>query len=109
MRGSASSEQRAGPAPAPGALHRARLRPGKVTSTQESFGRLLTGLAGHAEVAARLVTTSPDVSVSTNLGGWINKVGVFAPAASPTSWARAACCAGARARPATTSSWASAR
>jgi pyruvate dehydrogenase E1 component len=30
-------------------------------------------------VADRIVTTSPDVSVSTNLGGWINKVGVFAP------------------------------
>ena len=34
-------------------------------------------------MAARLVTTSPDVSVSTNLGGWINKVGVFAPADEP--------------------------
>ena len=31
------------------------------------------------KVAARLVTTSPDVSVSTNLGGWINKMGVFNP------------------------------
>jgi pyruvate dehydrogenase E1 component len=57
--------------------------PVKVTSTQETFGRLLTGLAGHAEVAARLVTTSPDVSVSTNLGGFINKLGVFAPADEP--------------------------
>ena len=33
-----------------------------------------------AGVGERIVTTSPDVSVSTNLGGWINKVGVFAPA-----------------------------
>ena len=57
--------------------------PVKVTSTQETFGRLLTGLAGHPEVAARLVTTSPDVSVSTNLGGFINKLGVFAPADEP--------------------------
>ena len=57
--------------------------PVKVTSTQETFGRLLTGLASHAEVAARLVTTSPDVSVSTNLGGFINKLGVFAPADEP--------------------------
>ena len=31
------------------------------------------------EVAERLVTTAPDVSISTNLGGWINKVGVYAP------------------------------
>jgi pyruvate dehydrogenase E1 component len=29
------------------------------------------------EVAERMVTLSPDVSVSTNLGGWINKFGVF--------------------------------
>ena len=29
------------------------------------------------------MTTSPDVSVSTNLGGWINKSGVFAPAEAP--------------------------
>ena len=29
------------------------------------------------EFAARLVTTSPDVTVSTNLGGWVNQVGVF--------------------------------
>jgi pyruvate dehydrogenase E1 component len=55
----------------------------KVTSTQETFGRLLTGLGGHPEVAARLVTTSPDVSVSTNLGGFINKMGVFSAADEP--------------------------
>ncbi len=29
------------------------------------------------------MTISPDVSVSTNLGGWINKVGVFGPAEEP--------------------------
>ncbi len=48
-------------------------------STQEAFGRVLTTLGRDPEVAARLVTTSPDVSVSTNLGGWINQQGVFAP------------------------------
>jgi pyruvate dehydrogenase E1 component len=52
---------------------------GRAVSTQETFGRLLTGLAAHPSVAPRLVTTSPDVSVSTNLGGWINKMGVFSP------------------------------
>ena len=51
----------------------------KPVSTQETFGRSIAALAGDAEVAKRLVTTSPDVSVSTNLGGWINKVGVFTP------------------------------
>ena len=49
----------------------------KAVSTQESFGRVLTSLAAITGVAERMVTTSPDVSVSTNLGGWINKVGVF--------------------------------
>ncbi len=48
-------------------------------STQEAFGRMLTRLADVAGVGERIVTVSPDVSVSTNLGGWINKVGVFAP------------------------------
>jgi pyruvate dehydrogenase E1 component len=51
----------------------------RPTSTQEAFGRIMVGLARDDAVAARLVTTSPDVSVSTNLGGWINKMGVFNP------------------------------
>ena len=51
----------------------------KPVSTQETFGRVLTSLGNIEAVAARMVTTSPDVSVSTNLGGWINKMGVFAP------------------------------
>ncbi|MHB8505371.1 MAG: 1-deoxy-D-xylulose-5-phosphate synthase N-terminal domain-containing protein, partial [Acidimicrobiales bacterium] len=54
-------------------------RVGADVSTQEAFGRLLTSLARHEELAARVVTLSPDVSVSTNLGGWINKVGVYRP------------------------------
>jgi pyruvate dehydrogenase E1 component len=49
------------------------------TSTQESFGRLLTQLADMEPINKRIITTSPDVSVSTNLGGWINKVGVYSP------------------------------
>ncbi len=51
----------------------------KPTATQEAFGRVLTRLGDVAGVGERIVTTSPDVSVSTNLGGWINKMGVFAP------------------------------
>lgn len=54
------------------------------TSTQESFGRLLTQLADVEKVGERIITTSPDVSVSTNLGGWINKVGVFRPEPAKT-------------------------
>ena len=49
----------------------------KPVSTQEVFGRLLTGLGSIVGVSERMVTLSPDVSVSTNLGGWINKFGVF--------------------------------
>jgi pyruvate dehydrogenase E1 component len=48
-------------------------------STQQVLGRLLTALGGFPEVAARIVTTSPDVASSTNLGGWINRVGVYHP------------------------------
>ena len=55
----------------------------KPVSTQEVFGRLLTGLGTVGEVAERMVTLSPDVSVSTNLGGWINKFGVFHPEQQP--------------------------
>lgn len=50
-----------------------------VTSTQDAFGRLLMQLADLPELAGRIVTTSPDVSISTNLAGWINKTGVFSP------------------------------
>ena len=49
-------------------------------STQATLGRVLTDLARDApQVAARLVTVSPDVASSTNQGGWINKVGVWSP------------------------------
>ncbi|MEM9651911.1 MAG: 1-deoxy-D-xylulose-5-phosphate synthase N-terminal domain-containing protein [Actinomycetota bacterium] len=49
------------------------------TSTQEAFGRVLNSLGDIEGVAERIVTTAPDVSISTNLGGWINKTGVYAP------------------------------
>ncbi|HEX2913902.1 MAG TPA: 1-deoxy-D-xylulose-5-phosphate synthase N-terminal domain-containing protein [Chloroflexia bacterium] len=52
---------------------------GAATSSQEAFGRVLRRLADVEEVGQRIVTTSPDVSISTNLAGWINKVGVFSP------------------------------
>jgi pyruvate dehydrogenase E1 component len=47
-------------------------------STQEGFGRVLADLARiGGPLAERIVTTSPDVAVSTNLGGWVNRRGVF--------------------------------
>jgi pyruvate dehydrogenase E1 component len=48
-----------------------------VTSTQESLGRALVRLESLAKVGERLVTSSPDVSVSTGLASWINAVGRF--------------------------------
>lgn len=49
-----------------------------VTSTQATLGRFLSDIARAApEVARRIVTLSPDVASSTNLGGWINKTGVW--------------------------------
>jgi pyruvate dehydrogenase E1 component len=47
-------------------------------STQEAFGRILGGIAASdSELAQRIVTTSPDVTVSTNLGAWVNRRGIF--------------------------------
>ena len=47
-------------------------------STQQTFGDTLATLARDASIGPRLVTAAPDVAVSTNLGGWINRAGVFA-------------------------------
>lgn len=52
-------------------------------STQQAFGNILTELARCSDVARRIVTTSPDVAVSTNLGGWIQKVGVYSAEPRP--------------------------
>ncbi len=47
-------------------------------STQQAFGRFFVDLVHEApEVAERVVTVSPDVASSTNLGGWINKAGIW--------------------------------
>ncbi len=55
--------------------------PKAVVSTQAALGRFLADLKNVApEVARRVVTVSPDVATSTNLGGWINKTGVWSPA-----------------------------
>jgi pyruvate dehydrogenase E1 component len=48
-------------------------------STQQGFGSLLNEIArDKTPLAARIVTTSPDVTVSTNLGPWVNRRGLFA-------------------------------
>ncbi len=48
-------------------------------STQAAFGKILDNIARtDTDLAARIVTTSPDVTVSTNLGPWVNRRGLFA-------------------------------
>jgi pyruvate dehydrogenase E1 component len=50
-----------------------------VMSTQTGFGALLNELGReNSAIAERLVTASPDVTVSTNLGPWVNRRGLFA-------------------------------
>jgi pyruvate dehydrogenase E1 component len=50
----------------------------KKASTQQGFGQILNELAGgDSALAQRIVTTSPDVTVSTNLGAWVNRRGIF--------------------------------
>ena len=54
-------------------------QPSPQMSTQQGFGLILHDLAkGDSAIASRIVTTSPDVTVSTNLGGWVNRRHLFA-------------------------------
>jgi pyruvate dehydrogenase E1 component len=56
-------------------------KPAPSMSTQQGFGLVLNELArGDTELASRIVTASPDVTVSTNLGAWVNRRGLFARA-----------------------------
>jgi pyruvate dehydrogenase E1 component len=53
--------------------------PSGTATTQAALGRALLDLTRSApDAARRVVTLCPDVSSSTNLGGWVNKVGVWA-------------------------------
>ncbi|MFM2149929.1 MAG: hypothetical protein RLZZ187_2235, partial [Pseudomonadota bacterium] len=58
-----------------------RVAEGRKLSTQAAFGEILAeigrGQGEAAEIAPRIVTTSPDVTVSTNLGPWVNRRGIF--------------------------------
>ncbi|MBX5454758.1 MAG: transketolase [Acidobacteriia bacterium] len=74
---------------------------GRRVSTQAGFGDILAeigrGQGSFQELASRIVTMSPDVTVSTSLGPWVNRRGVFnrysrndvfrdAKLASPQRW-----------------------
>jgi len=52
--------------------------PDREISTQAAFGKLMDQIAKtDSDLARRIVTTSPDVTVSTNLGPWVNRRGLF--------------------------------
>ena len=60
--------------------------PKGTATTQAALGRVLLDLTRESpEAAKRVVTVSPDVSSTTNLGGWVNKVGVWS-AAERRNW-----------------------
>ncbi len=66
-------------------------KPSGRSSTQVAFGRILNDLArAGGPLADAIVTTSPDVTVSTNLGAFVNQRGLFARAASPDHFRDAA-------------------
>lgn len=53
----------------------------EAQSTQAGFGLLMHEIAkGDSDFASRVVTTSPDVTVSTNLGAWVNRRKLFSRA-----------------------------
>ena len=75
LAGPTARRHQAEPIPVPASLPVPR---GERQSTQEAFGRLLGDIAaGDSVLAQRIVTTSPDVTVSTNLGPWVNRRGIF--------------------------------
>ncbi len=55
------------------------IKPDSLISTQMGFGKILDELSkGNSLLAERIVTTSPDVTGTTNLGPWVNRRKLFA-------------------------------
>ncbi len=68
-------EPRAAAVPVP---ERLPVPDGEEQSTQSAFGRILLDLAKSGEpLGDRIVTTAPDVTQTTNLGGFVNQRGLF--------------------------------
>ena len=57
--------------------HTTGIAPTGSSSSQEAFGRVLTEVSRNEAIRPYLVTTAPDVATSTNLGGFINRHGIF--------------------------------
>ena len=49
-----------------------------ASAPSSAFGDALVALSRDEALGPRIVTASPDVAVSTSLGGWVNRMGVFA-------------------------------
>ncbi|MBQ4826142.1 transketolase [Leisingera sp. HS039] len=66
-------------AEAPLAVPSVALDTSREISTQMAFGKIMDALArGDSELAARILTTSPDVTGTTGLGPWVNRRKLFA-------------------------------
>ena len=51
---------------------------GKSSNTQEVFGRIINEIGKEeSDLSKRIVTFSPDVTVSTSLGGWVNQKQIY--------------------------------
>ena len=63
------------------------MAPEREISTQMAFGKILDTLArGESPLAARIMTTSPDVTGTTGLGPWVNRRKLFAKQAMPDAF-----------------------
>jgi pyruvate dehydrogenase E1 component len=62
-------------------------RPRGRQSTQVAFGKIMNDLArAGGPLSDAIVTTSPDVTVSTNLGGFVNQRGLFSRIRRPDTF-----------------------
>ncbi|MDQ0516232.1 pyruvate dehydrogenase E1 component [Kaistia geumhonensis] len=76
-----ATREKSGPAPVVAVPDQLPVPPaaGRQLSTQAGFGQILNEIAREdSDLARRIVTTSPDVTVSTNLGPFVNRRGLFA-------------------------------
>lgn len=71
--------QRPAPSDVPAVLvHTLPAPAGDRMSSQEAFGHILNDLGrGDSELARHIITTTPDVTVTTNMAGWVNQRGLF--------------------------------
>ena len=88
----------------------AGLRPGKTASRpRRRSGGSWSSSRARSRSRRYLVTTAPDVATSTNLAGFINRMGVFTPGGAAVVERGPGAASGRRDRRGSTSSWASAR